>query len=737
MNNKLLLFFIITSIYSSNVKPQDIIYEADIEASTQPQKKTSTPICFYTNDNFQGEHFCLNTSEMIDLYNTDNKHLNDKISSIKIPKGMQAEIYKNDKFNAPYYNVTESIDLARLEKIGMAGQISAMKVFEAQAICTKNCVIIEESKIELKKIIKEYYPKTEDVNKILLLNLEVNEKSSFGIQSVNQPKIIIVGRDLFFYGEGSKSPINMRLSDDTDNLSFLLKFNDHGLQFQYLEAKGTKQLNIPFWINTQLSPDDLANLYISNGIPEDGQDPALQSINPLILNRAIIAINKPPHRDKRGALGIIGCLGNPLLAIYNYVVQGRCNQLDRLVGINEFSHSDGEGKTWVLTDSVTPLLAPEQPPNLPADNPRQSMLQLASLNMQLHHQALTLPAVAKACKTSIEEILSARYPRQTGIRCGSTLSNLLADFTLLFGENIIDWTTANLVHVIQQINEYGTTGYAGSDQETENRLVEGVQRAISTLGIEPLIAMLQGAFDYAQLNYARYFMHSEGINSENINNESRETTVSPLAAQSLPLGDYILPLESYIHPQELPTPLIRDNNQWVQPEGLYFEITVIPGGDQHVETNLTEEVAEVINDWFKFYNQMKYESDETRSPLTDRDRTIYAAKITSHMLADLLHDNSADYQFVVVKLKGKIISVLASRNDENGEDSYISVSITHPQYVLKPHEEGSVRGAGTAAVRELARYLKEKGKKTLKSSVISQPSAIVKSKLGFHYQNSL
>lgn len=39
MNNKLLLFFIITSIYSSNVKPQDIIYEADIEASTQPQKK--------------------------------------------------------------------------------------------------------------------------------------------------------------------------------------------------------------------------------------------------------------------------------------------------------------------------------------------------------------------------------------------------------------------------------------------------------------------------------------------------------------------------------------------------------------------------------------------------------------------------------------------------------------------------------------------------------------------------
>ncbi|MCW6567165.1 hypothetical protein [Yersinia ruckeri] len=731
MNNKsLLLLYILTSIYSCGVKPHDFISMIDMKEPLQSTIKTVAPICFYAEDHFQGEHFCLTPPEMIDLYNTENQYLNDKVSSIKTPAGMQVTIYKNDKFNAPHYSFTESVNLAWLDKIGMAGQISAIKTFDASVLCTLNCVIIEERKLELKNIINEYYPNTEDINKIVLLNFEVNENSSFGIQTINRPQIIIVGRDLFFYGAGSKNPINMRLNDNTDNLSILLKFNDHNLQFQYLEAKGTEQLNIPFWINTQLSPDDLANLYISNGIPEDGQDPALQNINPLILNRAIIAINKHPHRDKRGALGIAGCFGIPLLAIYNYVVQGHCNQLDRLVGINEFSHPDGEGKTWVLSASTTLLPAPKQPADLSASHPTQSMLQLANLNMHLHHQALTLPAAAKACKTSIEDILSARYPRQTGIRCGSRLSNLLADFTLLFGESIIDWTTTHLIHVIQQINEHGTTGYAGSDQEVENRLVDGVQQAISDLGIEPLIAMMQDAFDYAQLNYARYFIHNE-----NIHNESQETLASPLAAQSLPLGDYILPLENYIHPQEPPTPLIRENNQWVQPEGLYFEVTVIPGGDRHIETNLTEEIAEVVNDWFKFYDQIKYESDETRSPLTDRDRTIYAAKITSHMLSDLLHDNSADYQFVVVKLKGKIISVLASRNDDNGEDSYLSLSITHPQYVLKPHEEGSVRGAGTAAVRELARYLKKKGKKTLKSNVISQPSAIVKNKLGFQFQD--
>ncbi|EKN3345672.1 GNAT family N-acetyltransferase [Yersinia ruckeri] len=726
MNNKsLLLLYILTSIYSCGARPHDFISMIDIKEPLQSKGKTVAPICFYTEDHFQGEHFCLNPPEMIDLYNTENQNLNDKVSSIKIPDGMQVTIYKNDKFNAPHYSFTESVNLAGLDKIGMAGQISAIKTFEPSVLCTLNCVIIEEKKLELRDIINNHHQKTEDINNIILLNFDFNENSRFSVQSINRPQIIVVGRDLFFYGTGIQKPINMRLNNNTDNLSILLKFNDHSLQFQYVEAKGTERLNVPFWINTKLSPDDLANLYIINGIPGEGEDPTLQNSNPLILNRAIIAINKHPHRDKRGALGIAGCFGLPLLAIFNYVIQGHCNQLDELVGINEFSRADGKGKTWVLTDSVTPLPAPEQPPNLPADNPTPSILQLASLNMHLHHQALTLPAVAKACKTSIEEILSARYPRQTGIRCGSRLSSLLADFTLLFGENIMDWTTTHLVHVIQQINEHGTTGYAGSDQEAENRLVEGVQQAISTLGIEPLIAMMQDAFDYAQLNYVRYFIH----------NASQETLASPRAAQNLPLGSYILPLENYIHPQEPPTPLIRDNNQWVRPEGLYFEVTVIPGGDRHIETNLTEEIAEVVTDWFKFYSQIKYESDKTRSPLTDKDRTIYAARVTSHMLSDLLHDNTDDYQFVVVKLKGKIISVLASRNDDNGEDSYLSLSITHPQYVLKPHEEGSVRGAGTAAVRELARYLKEKGKKTLKSNVISQPSAIVKNKLGFQFQD--
>ncbi|MFL4557173.1 beta/gamma crystallin domain-containing protein [Yersinia kristensenii] len=725
--NKLFSLSLLAILYSESAKSKNVVPEESIGEPLYFKEKTLAPTCFYAEDNFQGESFCLTASEDIDLYNRKDNHLNDKISSISIPEDVQVIIYKNDNFNPPSYALTESIDLEWLNKIDMAGQISAVKTVNSPGFCAQDCAVFTENKIELNSTLGKYTSEFGETNKFILMNVDINNESSFGVGFIHYPQIIVVGKDLFFYANGKSEPLNMRISDSADNLSLLFKFNHQSLGIQYLEAKGTAPLNTPFWINIQHSSDNLDDLHITNGIPDNDQGNIPENIQPLIVNKTIMAINKHSHRDKRGTLGVAGCFGIPLLAIYNLVVQGHCNQLDKLVGADEFSHHDGEGKTWVVAGSAEPLPTLKQTTNTLLDKPTPAMLVLARLDTHLHNQALTLPAVATTCKTSTEEILSARYPRQTGMRCGSRMSILLADFTLLFGENLLDWTTEHLTQVIQNIRDHGATGYAGADQVTESRLVEGVQEAISDLGLTSFTTMWEEAFNYALLNYARYFMH----------NENQETFASPQAAQSLPLGDYILPLENYIHPAHPPTPLIMDNGEWVRPEDLYFEIAVIPGGDQHVATNLTEEIAEVINDWRQFYNQVEYQADNNGTPLTSRDRTIYAARITSKMLYHMLMDNSADYQFVVVKLKGKIVSILASLNDANNEDSYINFSVTHPQYVLNPHKNGSVRGAGTAAVRELARYLKEKGKKTLSSNVISQPSAIVKNKLGFIYKDEL
>ncbi|CND40919.1 beta-gamma-crystallin [Yersinia pseudotuberculosis] len=75
--------------------------------------------------------------------------------------------------------------------------------------------------------------------------------------------------------------------------------------------------------------------------------------------------------------------------------------------------------------------------------------------------------------------------------------------------------------------------------------------------------------------------------------------------------------------------------------------------------------------------------------------------------------------------------------DININDVGVAGSLTNPDYVITPNAEGAVRGAGTAAIRALADHFKRKGKISLVSSVISQPSAIVKKKVGFRFIEEL
>ncbi|EEQ16668.1 GCN5-related N-acetyltransferase [Yersinia frederiksenii ATCC 33641] len=91
--------------------------------------------------------------------------------------------------------------------------------------------------------------------------------------------------------------------------------------------------------------------------------------------------------------------------------------------------------------------------------------------------------------------------------------------------------------------------------------------------------------------------------------------------------------------------------------------------------------------------------------------------------------------YVVIKLHGRIIAIILADRFNSQSEVELVASATLPDYVLFPEREGTVRGAGTAAVSELARYLQRQGARTLFSEVISHPSARVKQKLGFNFKN--
>ncbi|MBW5841532.1 hypothetical protein H0I54_06855, partial [Yersinia kristensenii] len=245
--NKFLFLYILATFYSESAKANDFSV-GSIENILYFHHKESAPACFYTEDKFQGESFCLTAPEAIDLYHRKDNHLNDRVSSIKIPAETQVTIYKNDHFNLPGYTLTESVDLAWLKKMDMAGQISAIKTRDSPGFCMQDCVVIKENKIDLNRTLGKYDSEFGEINKLILMNFDINNESNFGVGFIDYPQIIVVGKDLFFYTAGKSEPLNMKISDNADNLSLLFKLNDQGLGFQYLEAEGTAPLNTPFWI---------------------------------------------------------------------------------------------------------------------------------------------------------------------------------------------------------------------------------------------------------------------------------------------------------------------------------------------------------------------------------------------------------------------------------------------------------------------------------------------------------
>ncbi|HGF8954586.1 TPA: GNAT family N-acetyltransferase [Yersinia enterocolitica] len=424
-------------------------------------------------------------------------------------------------------------------------------------------------------------------------------------------------------------------------------------------------------------------------------------------------------RFERDTVGTLGCAFIPALAIYNYITHSRCDQADKLW--HQISHwfSDDNKNKAILIVGNTPLLKPQ--PALPEYKDNQASpltLTLNKINTQLHHQALTLPATARFCRTSIDNILATRYPRSPDDNCPQWVSRVLADFTASFGHSLRDWTPEQLQDVITRIDVQHATGYTVNDQDTEDHLVSEVGGAIQRLGLVETIQQITRAFEYSRLNYATYLTHNPSA------------IESPAAAQNLPLGMYSLSLESYHYPTEPHTVRIRENNEWVVRPDLHFEVEII-------ESSATDRSAitlthTVMNHWFNTYLFAPLNTDQQGNPLTDLDRTTSAARTTSTSLLLELEDSSSDYLFVVVRLSGEIVSVLgANGGQDESEEYYIDVSVSKPRNVLTPNAEGNVRGAGTAAVHELARYLKQKGVKILRSNVISQPSARVKSKLGF------
>lgn len=676
--------------------------------------------CFYSEDNYQGEAICLKASKKMDLYNTEDDYFNDQISSIKIPKNLSTTIYKNDRYNSPHYTLTETINGEQLKSIGMHKEISAISIDNSGILpCVHNCVILEEFNLSLNDIFKNYWSLSDKPNKQILLNLLVNNQTDLFIDIKGYFYFMLEHKKLTI-SEPNKNKnkiFSFYLQDKTQYLSLLFKIEDNVFSTQYIESIGTDMTNsspmIDFhWPFTGSSPTQLSIFNFSDA--------------PQILRNVTMTANTNNARVKRDLISKLACWGIPALAIYNYVVQGRCNQLDKFTHkLEDLFHGDSI-KIAGHADML-PLAADVNIPPLSEIAPGTQILNRIDTNIR--EEGLTLPATARYCGTTLAAIIHGRYPRQPMRPCAQWVSQSLADFTLLFGYNLHTWS-GDYLHTL--INNIITHQRINIDDEalpeyhhhhdTEQRLIHIITTQTGELGQVEVQDTLTRAFEYSQQNYANYLTHAVGANSQPL--------LHPQAVQELPLGYYELDLLSYNF-QDTPVRVLQ-NNQWVISAD-HFEVDVIDGSREETQA-ARDTVLSVINKWKEKYSNQIIERDGANGELTPESAIIEAGQILSHTIASGLtyYLGLGTDQFFIVRLNGEIVSILQSDSIHNSDNTEIAASLTHPDYVLRPNEEGTIRGAGTAAVREMARYMQGKGRKKIISDVLSQPSAIVKSKLGFH-----
>ncbi|WP_145932055.1 beta/gamma crystallin-related protein [Yersinia bercovieri] len=701
-------------------------------------------VCIYESDNFIGDAICLSEGKQIDLYSHDKiksphmllNSLNDQINSITVPRGMQVTAYKNDNFSGDEFTLTETYSFNDLKEIGMDNHISSLKVYQDNNfLCDHSCAIKKYMTLPIRQVFGDYWIDEKIGAKQMLLSFKLTGNDEFLIFITDGGLIKVGNKKIYIIYDRLDNAAYFDLNDESESLSMLARFNGGYFEVQFIESMGTQPTFYTPLIGYLFDPLDVnINFFLVNANTNENRS--------IIIDKIVMTAEKVYSRKIRDISGAVACWSIPLLNIYNYIVQGHCNQVDRFVSSASDFFNGGHDKILQVFGSSKPL------PKISANEPLlfadseltpSSKIEatLTHVNTSMDKKSLTIPATALACQVSMKEQLLPHIRSRRDLNpCIHWTLNIMTDFTLLFGGTLTSWNNEIFGQVIARILQEGNTGYAVSDVDTETRLINNVREYIAADEHHEQLH-LKTAFDFSQLGYATYLYF----------NNQNDPVVSPQNTQTLSLGRYELALETFNYVETIPR--IHQNGYWVEYANSHFEIEIITGAPEKTLA-ARQRVIPTISEWRRLYKQEKpseggiaskdvdekTHSEGATSAQANIDGAISASHIVSDVVDSWLRTSREDYVYVIVRLAGRIVSITLAV-DINETDVGIAGSLTDPAYVLHPASEGTIRGGGTAAIRGLARYAASIGRRTLVSEVISQPSAIVKKKVGFTYTKEL
>ncbi|CNL01172.1 N-acetyltransferase GCN5 [Yersinia mollaretii] len=718
----------------------------------------TSPVCFYYENYFQGERFCLNPPEVIDFTKENNLQIHaNKIKSINIPKSSQITVYQGEHF----FTLTDSILQVPWQKMIAVDDVTEIFTTDKKPLnCDTNCIITQKMVIPLSRIFSYYMSDSQYQEKSVLLSFEIHI-NSFNI-GINNFLDITVDDGLVLIQPPNSQQIDFVLHKDATHISFLLSWFENELILSYVETADGELLHSSPIVSMSPSHDihqEEMELIIFNS--DDRQ--------PLTLQKVLMATHREPHRTKRGTAGIVGCFLSGPLALYNLVTQGRCNQVESAWRHIKAIFAGHDASDKVVVGTGEPLKPKPVETSVPPEQDTPT-LALTQINTQLHNQSLTLPAVSRFCQKSLDTIINNRYPRQASYSCSTWLSAVLTDFTLLFGSSLRTWSTEYLIQTINGIldrraidNDNDAIDAFIHSPVAGNRLIQTLTDVAEEQGRSALINSITQTFTYAEQNYAQYAASSRSQGASHLPNgaqgashgsdgsydsfdendlydscdsedgsSSRSDVAPPQQAQQYPLGSYQMPISSYAHQDILPR--ILRNGEWIVPQER-FDIEVIQGPYTQNRRSLYA-LLEAIAQWENIYIEKPVQCNRRGLFPTDMDTNRYAGRVTSRLIKSYAQYQRHDQIIVVVRFNQQIVSVSTANTyfvDGSAERTHavIGATITNPAYVLNPQAEGTIRGAGSAALHATIQHLQASGVTELEAEVISTPSAVIKKRIGF------
>lgn len=564
---------------------------------------------------------------------------------------------------------------------------------------------------------------------------------TFSIRTTSWMEITLAGRFRLRFsldrgrlgrGHGSLSPaVGQPLALDPATRFLTLAFEREGeraLRYQVLELGADRQL---------LRASPLAELF--NGKKPDGVVPetfTILSHSPDVrLASLSFAVGTGPKRAYR-SYGLALCYANPLLAIFNYVVQGKCNQPE---AIYRYVKGDMPPRNAMLLHVAGDFSPPGR------SNHVQPVIPLLTRTRELftdRQNPFLLYGTSRACGTTVERILMPRLIMRRGLggdpaACAYWTLDILTVFHRVYGDR---WDTAFFNDVIDRIIRHGTVEqHTGMNPADIARLIERVQNLHATQR-EQLDQIRHGYGRATSLFYSSSYgrLIPDDFPSGNVTSQFQPIVVTANAPASI--GRYELDVTRF-------TPLPDSPRLWQQ--GSWgdapadFRVLVF---DAHSQHDLDyREVILTLGEWLTAYGTAgRALNDSGREegavaglrPGTETyPLARWGGSLTSNLLLEMRSPLPPGSVLVAVYYQGRLASVVLG--SLNGGRATVEYVLSRPDSVLPPYTADSVRGAGRRALTEFIRLCMARGVRTLVAHAITPPSASLHAGLGFRLQGDL